>query len=139
MMNKPLRIQRKRIKGWRMPAGAIYAGRPSKWNNAWRVEKVWWSTRKFPWAVRAGNRLWECATKMEAHALSAEMFRDWLLGDHACVAAAQIKLDILQLRGKDLACWCQLCPAHQDGKPFDVTCPDCAPCHVDVLGDLANR
>jgi hypothetical protein len=42
------------------------------------------------------------------------------------------------LRGRDLACWCGLCPAHQDGLPLRVACPDCAPCHADVLLELAN-
>lgn len=31
----PKRIQRSRAKGWRMPEGAIYVGRPSKWGNPW--------------------------------------------------------------------------------------------------------
>jgi hypothetical protein len=42
------------------------------------------------------------------------------------------------LRGKNLACWCKLCPAHADGKPFDVHCDACAPCHTDPLGKIAN-
>ncbi len=29
----PVRVQRRRVKGWRMPAGAVYVGRPSKWGN----------------------------------------------------------------------------------------------------------
>lgn len=29
----PVRIQRKRTKGWRMPEGAIYVGRPTKYGN----------------------------------------------------------------------------------------------------------
>lgn len=27
------RIQRQRTKGWRMPRGAVYVGRPSRWGN----------------------------------------------------------------------------------------------------------
>jgi hypothetical protein len=42
------------------------------------------------------------------------------------------------LRGKHLACWCHLCAAHKDGKPAGTKCPDCAPCHADVLLELAN-
>ncbi|MFA5158180.1 MAG: DUF4326 domain-containing protein [Patescibacteria group bacterium] len=30
---KPIRIQRKRTKGWRMPPNTVYVGRPSKWGN----------------------------------------------------------------------------------------------------------
>lgn len=29
----PERIQRKRTRGWRMPEGAVYVGRPSKWGD----------------------------------------------------------------------------------------------------------
>ena len=29
----PQRIQRKRTKGWKMPAGTVYVGRGSKWGN----------------------------------------------------------------------------------------------------------
>lgn len=29
----PKRIQRKRTKGWRMPEGAVYVGRPTQWGN----------------------------------------------------------------------------------------------------------
>ena len=33
----PKRIQRKRTKGWRMPEGAVYVGRPTKWGNRYSV------------------------------------------------------------------------------------------------------
>ena len=32
----PKRIQRKRTKGWKMPEGAVYVGRPTKWGNPHR-------------------------------------------------------------------------------------------------------
>jgi hypothetical protein len=35
---KPRRIQRRRAKGWRMPAGAVYVGRRSKWGNPYHPE-----------------------------------------------------------------------------------------------------
>jgi len=35
-MTAPQRIQRRRAKGWRMPDGAVYVGRPSKWGNPFR-------------------------------------------------------------------------------------------------------
>lgn len=37
-MSAPKRIQRKRTKGWRMPEGAVYVGRGSKWGNPFRWE-----------------------------------------------------------------------------------------------------
>ena len=33
----PKGIQRKRTKGWRMPPGAVYDGRPTKWGNPFSV------------------------------------------------------------------------------------------------------
>jgi len=29
----PKRVQRKRVKGWRMPPNTVYVGRPTKWGN----------------------------------------------------------------------------------------------------------
>ena len=36
-MSKPKRIQRSRAKGWKMPANAIYVGRPTVWGNPYVV------------------------------------------------------------------------------------------------------
>lgn len=33
MEGRPVRIQRKRIKGWRMPENTTYVGRGSRWGN----------------------------------------------------------------------------------------------------------
>ncbi len=33
----PVRIQRRRSKGWRMPPGAKYVGRPTRWGNPWTL------------------------------------------------------------------------------------------------------
>ena len=37
-MSAPKRIQRKRTRGWRMPEGAVYVGRGSRWGNPFRWE-----------------------------------------------------------------------------------------------------
>lgn len=31
----PVRIQRRRTKGWRMPENTVYVGRPTRWGNPW--------------------------------------------------------------------------------------------------------
>src|SRR6266481_5851196 len=36
-MSKPKRIQRSRAKDWKMPANAIYVGRPTVWGNPYVV------------------------------------------------------------------------------------------------------
>lgn len=37
MMKKPARVQRKRTKGWVMPPGSVYVGRPTRWGNPFRA------------------------------------------------------------------------------------------------------
>ena len=44
MRNKPIRIQRKRTKGWKMPPNTIYVGRRGKWGNPFRIGKPLRST-----------------------------------------------------------------------------------------------
>lgn len=104
---KPKRIQRRRVKGWTMPKGAIYVGRPSKYGNPMHVGMFRGFTR----------------------ADAVEHFERWLNGDvhinvpqgplHGKKLAADAKVE---LRGKDLACWCSLSEK----------------CHADVLLKLAN-
>ena len=37
LVTQPRRLQRKRIKGWRAPDGAVYVGRGSRWGNPYRL------------------------------------------------------------------------------------------------------
>lgn len=99
----PERIQLRRTRGWRKPAGAIVVARPSKWGNPWIVDP----TR----ATNPPSNQYR-ATAQEC----VDLYRDWLRW------ASPPDLDLEDLRGRDLACWC---------KPGD-------PCHADVLLELAN-
>lgn len=82
----PCRIQRKRTKGWRMPAGAVSVTRPGNYGN--------------PLKATGGYPL--------THNLIE--FDDWV--DLRTRAG---KLDLGPLRGKLLACWCPLgAPCHGD-------------------------
>lgn len=84
----PRRIQRRRTTGWRMPPGAVYVGRPTKWGNPYRV----------------GDGL--CSTVDDAVAF----YRQWIetgenyVNDDAPPSIEEIKRE---LRGRDLACWCR--------------------------------
>ena len=55
----PRRIQRRRTKGWRMPPGAIYVGRPTKWGNPFktgdRVQDVDFFKRHRPYNLTVRN------------------------------------------------------------------------------------
>lgn len=39
-MSMAKRVQRKRVKGWKMPPNTVYVGRPSKWGNPY-TDAAW--------------------------------------------------------------------------------------------------
>ncbi|MDQ0472774.1 DUF4326 domain-containing protein [Labrys wisconsinensis] len=124
-MTGPARIRLSRRKGWRMPAMTCKVDRSSPLGN--------------PFVVGWDGTAAECVDQYK-----------WVLGGHVvltCKATIEAQMGARRnvvaslpgLRGLNLACWCRLCDAHKAGKPFDVDCSDCAPCHADVLGRTANR
>ena len=108
----PERIQRKRTKGWRMPEGAVYVGRPTQWGNPFDLSTAAASVRAFRALV---SRDYKTLRQM-GHVLTAGM---WLSGR----TEDRQREWLSRLRGKDLACWC----------PLDQ------PCHADVLLEIANQ
>lgn len=83
---RPLRIQRKRAKGWRMPENTVYVGRGSKWGN--------------PFVVGEHGTAEECVKKFAMY-----------IGWHN----SRLGFDLKELRGKNLACWCKEGdPCHAD-------------------------
>ena len=90
-MSKPKRIQRSRAKGWKMPANAIYVGRPTVWGN--------------PYVIGSQLMNGETLTAEKAVALYEQHLADnFSEGDiRHC------------LHDKDLACWWALDqPCHAD-------------------------
>lgn len=109
----PKRIQRKRTKGWRMPPNTVYVGRPTKWGNPFIVSSD--PDRLEHYAdYRKNVDLWDGWPLKDA-ATAVAAYRDM-------IAKRLSPIDVAELRGKNLACWC----------PLDQ------PCHADVLLDLAN-
>lgn len=83
--DQPRRVQRRR--GSRLPPGAVYVGRPTKWGNPYR-----------------------CAPTPAARAEAVARYRSWLAEHPELIGAAQ-----RQLAGRVLACWCPLDgPCHAD-------------------------
>ena len=114
----PRRIQRKRTKGWRMPEGAVYVGRPTKWGN--------------PFQVKRDGQFWTVVDDNEVD--YREPINGWADRRSAVLKSVRLYLidvkgklapypPLSELRGRDLACWC----------PLD------APCHADVLLEIANE
>ncbi len=122
----PQRIQRRRERGWRMPEGAIYVGRPTVFGNPWGIGAD---------GLVLGPGMFFSADPDMTRPMIVAMYADWLeLGELAPVLMCGVKYTRLidqrraifdalpDLRGHDLACWC----------PLDQ------PCHADVLLELAN-
>lgn len=106
------RIQRKRTKGSKLPAGTVCVTRPGRWGNPFRVadgytaeEAVWWF-RECLLAALAGRPL---PTGPRGELSLREAF-------------AKMARNLHYLAGHDLACFC----------------PVGSPCHGDVLLELAS-
>lgn len=114
----PRRIQLSRAAGWRMPENTVKVDRSTKWGNPFKPGK--------PSAFSGGRPVQDAR-----HAFV--LYRAVAPDNEPLVTAAHGELS-----GKNLACWCSLCDLHRDGKPFGVDCIVCAPCHADVLIQIAN-
>ena len=127
----PRRIQMTRARPWRKDHPyAVIVARPSKWGNPFKI-----GAPGVPDAETAVRLFAESLSPYTHHgpAVHGSKIADLYVG------IANMEDVEHDLRGKDLACWCCLCDAHRDGKPWDVDCPDCAPCHADVLLRMANE
>lgn len=113
---KPVRVQLRRTKGWRMPANTVSVARPGRFGN--------------PFTVAGCREAGYQGTDDQIDARCVEAFRVWLGpmwrnnwdGDESEKARSALLAGMPELRGKSLACWC---------KPG-------SPCHADVLLELAN-
>lgn len=107
MAERPTRHKRSRTPGSKLPPGVVCVTRGTKWGNPHIVGAF--GVDGMPYEPVGPNGI----TAEEAVALYRADARAWLQANPRA-------LD--QLRGKDLACWCDLD----------------APCHADVLIELAN-
>lgn len=119
------RIQCKRTRGWRKPAGAVYVGRPSRWGNPFPVD-------------HEGTQMHCLSINLDGHDAtdraqsSVDLFRRWIFHGKvneliaeflpAVPAPPAARIIRRELGGKTLMCWC----------------PVGAPCHADVLLRIAN-
>lgn len=97
-MSKPIRIQRRRLRGWRKPANTICVDRTSRWGNPFKV------------GVHAPN-----------NAVAVDKFKTWIISQDP-EAEALLARAKRELRGKHLACYCNLSEV----------------CHADVWLQLVN-
>lgn len=96
----PHRIQLKRTKGWRLPAGAVKVDRSTRWGNPWPIGREGPDGRIAPDAEGAVG-----------------MFEDMLADPEKRLAVGYPDTATVcaHLRGRGLGCWCPLDqPCHAD-------------------------
>lgn len=116
MIVHPRRIQRQLTKGWRLPSNTVCVTRPGPFGNP---------------STFVGTRGDSPEADLSRRRRAVEVFRAYVgpeLGPQIALerglvdARARLFARLPELRGKNLACWCPLG----------------APCHADVLLELAN-
>ena len=127
----PIRIQRRRTKGWRMPEEAVFVGRPSRWGNPFLVSTVYAALRRpdvydFSGVACAGLPCMPLELFFHDHYRQAVRTLAWksAVDLFALYAAERLRVEptwLDPLKGRSLACWC----------PLD------RPCHADVLLEIA--
>lgn len=120
----PVRVQRKRRKGFKMPEGVVYVGRGTRFGNPWKVERFTpapGTTEEYAAVLRdyrGVDHVHPFKTYREAAQRAVTGYHVHLIRGEGPTAE-----EIATLKGKDLACWCT--PG--------------MPCHVDILLELANN
>ncbi len=103
LVSQPHRVKLSRKKGWRLPPNTVVVARPTKSGKPFQVCDVMDAFE---------------GDKTKAADDCVRSFEKWLQGEgYGVLLGAKVAL-----RGKNLACWCDLD----------------APCHADVLLRLAN-
>lgn len=111
----PIRVQRKRAKGYKLPENTLCVDRTSRWGN--------------PFVVGEDGTREECVRMFEL-----------LCSGYTCVSGKatiekqhefikHAKEHLHELKGKNLACFCPI--VDKDNNPV--------PCHADILLKLANQ
>ena len=102
-----------RAKGWRMPENSVKVDRSTRWGNPFVIGQTY--------PIAEGDLTGPVIgqSKIESAEDAVLAFRSWVTDEMAPPPFD----DLSSLRGKHLACWCDLR----------------SPCHADVLLDLANR
>jgi len=112
----PIRIQRKRSRGWKMPPNTVYVGRPSRYGNPYHVIDIGDDCYSVFYNSNDLSLLIAFAIPKEmAYKLAVERYKEGIRGQKGLIK----KL----LAGKNLSCFC----------PLDI------PCHADVLLKIANQ
>lgn len=95
-----IRVQRKRTKGYKLPENTKCVNRGTKWGNPFKVIKEgnYWNVTNV-----LSNDFGSYQTKNQANKKAIELYGDWLKEELKAK-----RLDLRELQGKNLACFCSL-------------------------------
>ena len=118
----PQRIRLSRAKGFNLHAAslacngcpALSVARPGKWGNPYRIGDT---------VDKPGFDDDSQKVEVTDQAVAVALFREWMDPALKQRGAAVLHVALDELRGNNLACWCELG----------------TPCHADILLALANR
>ncbi len=126
---KPIRIQRKRIKGWKKPENTVNCTRSGKGNgvlgNPFFIKDNWlW------FGIQPLCMIEKDATEIERNQLLVDCFKKWINGERVIMGETidetpkpYTREFIKTYAGQNMMCFCGLD----------------APCHVDYLLTIANE
>lgn len=110
-MSKPIRVRRRRTKGWKMPPNTMYVGRGTMWGNPFMsIEKI-----------NPYNKKHQITIRLRAVTDTAEEAVGRYI--HEVITDSYSELAREKLKGKNLTCFCKLGEA----------------CHADILLEIANH
>ncbi len=128
-MNTPIRIQRKRVKGWKMPPNTVSVTRPGRFGNPFKLLA---NTIYFEYEPNQWRRLYSSGfdgahSNHDVVKLFSELLFDTNSHPELRIVYARDKIKkmsdrIFDLSGKNLACFCAS-----------------EPCHASILISLANH
>lgn len=138
----PIRLQRKRQKGWRKPENSVIVDRTSRWGNPFRVVKRLDGTfdvitlagiiyTMLLWNYKRDDEVTVFQTELEATEYAILLYKRkmfpytyWKKDVMSFITERENRSEIeKQIAGKNVICFCH---------------PD-SPCHADVLLEEANR
>jgi Domain of unknown function (DUF4326) len=154
----PKRIQRRRTAGWRMPEGAVYVGRPTRWGNPFTYRDRSRGLVRFgPQHLERFGRAWDYEGRCSGPDISHDM---WFSADDVVktdvrwgTRAELVELFQLTLtnptpgilaaypsrRGRLMKVDVDEIQRDLAGRDLACWCPLDQPCHADVLLEIANQ
>lgn len=154
----PQRIQRKRAAGWRMPEGAVYVGRPTRWGNPFSYrDRSRGLVRYGPQHLERFGRAWDYEGRCSGPGISHHMWfsADDVVETYVRWATREEIVELYRLtllaptpgmlaaapsrRGRFVEATVAEIRAELAGRDLACSCPLDAPCHADVLIEIANQ